>query len=65
MKKWYVGISDKFEWKEKDTIWFTQKKMGKMNYNVLLRNTIMVPSRTSGTKLIMVVEALAVVELNF
>ena len=26
---------------EKDTIWFTQKQMGKMNYNV--------PSRTSGT----------------
>ena len=26
---------------EKDTIWFTQKQMEKMNYNV--------PSRTSGT----------------
>ena len=33
-----------------------------MNYKVLLRNTIMVPSRASGTKQIMVVEALAVVE---
>jgi hypothetical protein len=32
--------------------------MGKMNYNVLLRNTIMVPSRASGTKQIKVVEAL-------
>ena len=50
---------------EKDTIWLTQKQMGKMNYNVPLRNTIMVPSRTSVTKQIKVVEALAVVELNF
>ena len=33
-----------------------------MNYNVPSRNTILVPSRTSGTKLIMVVETLAVVE---
>jgi hypothetical protein len=33
-----------------------------MNYNVPSRNTIVVPSRTSGTKQIMVVEALAVVE---
>ena len=41
---------------------FTQKQMGKMNYNVPSRNTVMVPSRASGTKQIMVVEALAVVE---
>ena len=33
-----------------------------MNYNVPSRNTVVVPSRTSGTKQIMVVEALAVVE---
>ena len=47
---------------EKDTIWLTQKQMGKMNYNVPSRNTVVVPSRASGTKQIMVVEALAVVE---
>ena len=33
-----------------------------MNYNVPSRNTVVVPSRASGTKQIMVVEALAVVE---
>jgi hypothetical protein len=33
-----------------------------MNYNVPLRNTIMAPSRASGTKQIKLVDALAVVE---
>ena len=33
-----------------------------MNYNLPSRNTVVVPSRASGTKQIMVVEALAVVE---